>query len=165
MAKKKSHTREWQVPDLVYDDPDVIQWHKDLVRQAETALAVAREALHKAERERAKIKCCNCGGVYPISDQIYIQTYWYTPPRSCNEGDYWSAGEANWECPGCGFRNRFEDKHPDRNWGQDFERPELVALRGKFKRIHECCCDDYSYGGQRLCSECKKHGMKGRYSA
>ncbi|MEA3378178.1 MAG: hypothetical protein U9Q69_00915 [Nanoarchaeota archaeon] len=53
-----------------------------------------------------KIKCACCGNFYEIRDLQAIQTHWYTPPRGCSEGDYWSEGELQFVCPETRIINR-----------------------------------------------------------
>lgn len=111
-------------------------------REAYNKVVMATAALEAAKRElkdkrsQAQIRCCRCHSEYPIATQTYIQTHWYTPPRGCTGGDYWNQGEAQWSCPSCGFFNRFHDADaPD--WSKDFKRPEIVALKGMFRRVED----------------------------
>ena len=66
-----------------------------------------------------------CGATLPISDLEYIQTYWYTGPTGCSEGDYWKEGEGQFVCPECGKLNRL------------YDRPEVAALKTSFKSIKD----------------------------
>lgn len=141
-----------QTPEVVHSDG--YAWALEFVASAEANLAIAKAALRK-EQVAAKIRCCRCGAAHPINTQIYIQTYWYTSPRGCMDGDYWSSGEANWKCPDCGFKNRFDavkDKYA--TMPNEFYRPELVGLKGMFGRVAECHCDY-----RHTCQECKKSAV------
>lgn len=64
-----------------------------------------------------------CGAKLKISDLVYIQTHWYTPPSGCTDGDYWNSGEGQFECPKCEKLNRL------------YERPEVEKLRQYFKEV------------------------------
>lgn len=149
MAKK-------QTPELVYSEG--YEQAKALVKKREAALTKAQEKLAKVEKISC-IECCHCGNIEPIATQLYIQTHWYTPPHGCTGGDYWSAGEANWICPKCGYCNRWDgikDKYA--TMPNDFYRPEIIAVKYKFRRVHDCYCRrDYSYGdGYCVCDNCQK---------
>lgn len=66
-----------------------------------------------------------CGVHHKVSDLKFVQTYWYTPPSGCTEGDYWNLGEGQFKCPSCGTLNRL------------YERPEVEALKPYFKFVEE----------------------------
>lgn len=131
-----------QTPDIIW--PDAYMLAKAIVSEAQDALIEATAYLDSV-RKRALIKCCSCHSEHPIAEQEYVQTYWYTSPHGCTGGDYWNFGEANWICPSCGFRNRFnavKDK-------------EIVALQPMFKSTYECHCE-YN----RTCSNCVERGRR-----
>lgn len=135
-----------QTPDLIW--PPAYEQAKKKLERAEQRLKQSREALD-AIRQKASIKCCHCGTEHPIATQEYIQTYWYKSPYDCTGGDYWNSGEANWKCPSCGYKNRFDAV--DNKDYLDFYRPEIVRLKGMFKSIRECYC---TY--DRRCDNCQR---------
>lgn len=138
-----------QTPDLVY-----LLTRAEALALVEEAKANLREAQAYLDsiHAQALIKCCKCEATYPIATQEYIQTYWYTEPRGCTGGDYWNIGESNWECPGCGYKNRFDAK-ADKGY-LDFYRPEIVALKSMFKSVRECLCEHRGLYPQ-LCKGCR----------
>jgi len=64
-----------------------------------------------------------CGQGHKIKDLVYIQTYWYTPPRGCTGGDYWNMGEGRFTCPTCGCINRL------------YNRPDIEEKKPMFKEV------------------------------
>jgi rubrerythrin len=66
------------------------------------------------------VVCGECGYGHEIVTLTYIQTHWYTRPRGCTGGDYWSPGEGQWTCPTCDARNRL------------YKLPEIEALKDHF---------------------------------
>ena len=91
-----------------------------------------RQALRAAQAEalgKKFVTCTNncygkgCGKRTQIRNLIYIQTHWYTAPHGCNGGDYWNAGEGQFDCPKCGHRNRL------------YDRPEIMELDLYFESI------------------------------
>lgn len=122
-----------QTPDLLV--PVSKSTALDEVKRCEALLAMAREAVKQINRG-AMIRCCKCKKAEPISTQTYIQTHWYTSPHGCNGGDHWNQGEANWICPNCGFKNRFDDRKDSSHVG-GFYRPEIVALKPLFAAVKD----------------------------
>jgi hypothetical protein len=59
-----------------------------------------------AKEQRRLFHCINCNKKTQFQNVIYVQTYWYTPPSGCTDGDYWSQGEVNIICPKCKILNR-----------------------------------------------------------
>ena len=47
-----------------------------------------------------------CLTTHLIKNLVYIQTFYYIPPRGCSDGDYYKAGEGQTDCPFCGNRIR-----------------------------------------------------------
>lgn len=140
-----------QTPDVVW--PDEYGKAVKAVDHAKAKLSAAIKTRDKA-RKNALIKCCRCASEHPITTQVYIQTHWYTRSHGCTGGDYWNTGEANWECPKCGFKNRFNT--PGNTHCKEFERPELVALRDYFAKVRDCYCD---YDG--ICDSCRESAKGG----
>ena len=139
-----------QTPEILF--PPEIESARVNLESAKQQLAAAQRE-YDGVRAAAHIQCCRCNNDYPISTQEYIQTHWYTSPHGCTGGDYWNEGEANWICPGCGFRNRFDgikDKYV--SLPNYFYRPELVAVKRYFASVRECYCD-YN---NTPCGECRK---------
>lgn len=64
-----------------------------------------------------------CGKKSMIREIAYLQTHWYTPPSGCSDGDYWNAGEGEWDCPHCGRRNRL------------YKLPEVEKLKHLFRGV------------------------------
>lgn len=82
---------------------------------------LAREELARAEKElneeRAQRQIlCSCGKFHRIRELALFVTHWHTPPRGCNEGDYWSEGEWQFSCPVDGRRNRLMFDDNDIDW-------------------------------------------------
>jgi hypothetical protein len=110
------------------------EWARDGAPTAETIAAKKAELderLIALEAEKAKLteesnqllgytlvtctRNCHgpgCGKATPIRELVYIQTHWYVEPHGCTGGDYWRAGEGNFDCPHCGHRNRLYDRKP-----------------------------------------------------
>lgn len=147
-----------QTPDIIW--PDAYMLAKAIVSEAQDALIEATAYLDSVRRQ-ALIKCCSCHSEHPIAEQEYVQTNWYVSPYSCNGRDYWKSGKANWICPACGFRNRF-DAVKDKGY-LDFYRPDIVALKHMFKSVLDCYCKYGGLYGER-CDECRKRqaNEKGR---
>ena len=66
-----------------------------------------------------------CGRKLSVSELTYIQTFWYTEPHGCTEGDYWNMGEGQFVCPHCGEVNRLD------------QRQDVEALKPYFKDVIE----------------------------
>lgn len=66
-----------------------------------------------------------CGASFPIGQLTFIQTHWYTEPHGCAGGDYWNAGEGQFDCPACGKRNRL------------YATPEIQALKAYFREVKD----------------------------
>ena len=60
----------------------------------------------KEQKRTTLVQCYHCNTLHKISDLIYIQTHWYTPPHGCTGGDYLTAGEGQFKCPNCELINR-----------------------------------------------------------
>lgn len=87
-----------------------VNWHKPNVTvQCTTQVATGR----------------GCGAWTPISNLVYIQTHWYTPPTGCTGGDYWNEGEGQWVCSKCGHLNRL------------YKSPEVEALKRYFSGVKD----------------------------
>lgn len=82
-------------------------------------------------RSRKLIKCNKCGKRTVVSKLTYLQTYWYREPYSCTGGDYWVAGEGQFECPKCGIINRL------------YKRPDVVDLKNYFKSVEDAPKEKY----------------------
>ena len=94
----------------------------ELVRKkllAEQAEALGRKYVTCTSIGKGK----GCGKKTQIMNLIYIQTHWYTAPHGCSGGDYWNAGEGQFDCPKCGYRNRL------------YDRPKIMELDRYFKSI------------------------------
>jgi len=52
------------------------------------------------------LTCRSCKKKSKVSTIVLIQTHWYVAPQGCTGGDYWNAGEKQYNCPKCGHRNR-----------------------------------------------------------
>lgn len=103
-------------------EEEVAKAHAVLV---EHYAAIDRQNADSLIRCEGNVLGKGCGELLRIGDLEYIQTHWYTPPRSCSGGDYWQQGEGNFYCPKCGHRNR------------TFNRTEVETLKGHFKSIVE----------------------------
>lgn len=112
----------------------------DAAVAAAEAVISARKAAIKEQEERTLLRCgsfftspsnSGCKGLFAVKDCEYVQTYWYTDPHGCSGGDYWSPGEGQWICPGCGTRNRLL------NGGTISSNEGIAAMRGRFKCVRE----------------------------
>ncbi len=98
------------------------------IRKVEDNLNALRALEHKAYG-RKTVACTNsvlgrgCGKRSQIQSLTYIQTHFHVPPYSCTEGDYWTAGEGQFDCPKCGRRNRL------------YDRPKIMDLKNHFSSI------------------------------
>lgn len=116
------------------------------ITRATKALENARKAKDSAMRDLTA-KCSWCGVASPLSAITLIQTHWYTSPHGCTGGDYWNAGERQWECPSC--------KKRCRDLEYKIKTCSLLPAGAKaehFAAHRNCYCD----GGPE-CSDCKKH--------
>jgi hypothetical protein len=146
-----------QAPDLI--KPPECEEAEQMVASAKVLLSEALAYLESVNK-LSEIQCCACHAKFPIATQEYIQTHWYTRPHGCTEGDYWNRGEANWICPGCGYRMRFDASPNKYDW---MYRPELVALKPLFAKVHACYCEfDAMYS--RPCDNCAAAGKKLRFA-
>lgn len=73
--------------------------------QLEDQLKQIQAEIEKQE-SRTMLTCEKCESQWVVQHLVWIQTHWYTPPRSCNEGDYWNEGEGQWKCPDCNHLHR-----------------------------------------------------------
>ena len=81
------------------------------MKEIKAKIARAYERIEKLGKQLKKIRRnldipCGCGEAHKIKDCDAIQTHWYTPPRGCTEGDYWSRGELQIVCPVSHTSNR-----------------------------------------------------------
>lgn len=96
------------------------------------AILEAREQADADQMRDTLVKCTSqvatgkgCGGLHAIKDLTYIQTHWYTSPHGCSGGDYWNQGEGQFNCPGCGHRNRL------------YASPEIQKMKRHFKSVED----------------------------
>jgi len=99
------------------------------VKAIDARIAKAEATVQKLVQKRKELLGltvveCKCGLQFWIRDLTYIQTHWYTPPRGCTEGDYWNAGEGQWQCK-CGHLNRL------------YNKPEIEKLKRLFKDVED----------------------------
>lgn len=111
---------------------------KTKIAQLEKELAELRLKKHDInqainfERSKTLVQCVSnnygkgCGVKTQIRKLDYIRTHWYTPPRGCSGGDYWSEGEGQFVCPKCNHRNRL------------YGFPEIEKMQTLFKTITDC---------------------------
>lgn len=78
---------------------------KQMVDLRRQQLLEAQEDLTRAYAE-SFVTCTHCKQKTKVRSITVIQTHWYVQPYSCNGGDYWNAGERQYNCPKCGQRNR-----------------------------------------------------------
>lgn len=111
----------------------VVELRKQL-EDLNVQITTLRNEEHRLLHEDAKVVCIGwtldfkrngCGAELNVSDLVYIQTHWYTPPSGCTGGDYWNVGEGQFVCPQCGARNRL------------YERPEVEKLKRYFKSVED----------------------------
>ncbi len=116
-----------------------------------------KQILKKIDKrnKNRKIKCEGCEGSHEIGDLTAIQSYWYTPPRGCTEGDYWNQGELRFICPETSIINRLlfdnidvpweERENYDNNPGEQFKR----NYKHLFQKIEDSY-DDTTLDLQRM---------------
>lgn len=77
-------------------------------------MAQLREAQYqlRAAIGNSFLTCLSCKKKSKVSTITLIQTHWYVAPQGCTGGDYWNAGEKQYNCPKCGHRNR-DYNHPE----------------------------------------------------
>ena len=85
------------------------------------ALTVLRNRLDAMYR-RKRLTCGFCRKQHTVSKLTLIQTHWYVEPYSCTGGDYWKAGEKQYECPSCGKRMRDPGDNDYLAQGRQFDR-------------------------------------------
>lgn len=105
--------------------------------------------LLKYEKLKANktFKCNSCGKLHKVKDCEIVQTYWYTPPRGCTEGDYWNTGEVQIICPETKVRNRMlfsplEIKNIEkdinaRDFSDKIEQNFRLKYKHLFKRVFD----------------------------
>lgn len=113
--------------------------------ELEKKLGQLQEKINE-ENSRKKATCYKCKKKIQLRRLIYIQTYWYTRPHGCTEGDYWNVGEAKWICPHCRYMNRMLDRDWAGNQGWMSEHSSQFAA--EFKK------HDYSLGSSLATQEC-----------
>lgn len=91
---------------------------KELEQLVEKA-ARLRDSIYKlvvARVRRVVIKCSLCRKGTQLSNRSFLQDWWYTSPRGCNEGDYWNKTETSLchiFCPKCG-KWEYIHNHPQK---------------------------------------------------
>lgn len=75
------------------------------IDRAKDVLARA-DVVEKLWRKGVLLNCGSCRNMQPLAESVRIQTHYYTPPRGCTGGDYWSTGEVQVPCNACGIRMR-----------------------------------------------------------
>jgi hypothetical protein len=117
------------------------------IAEAEAHLARLR-GLENRLLGKTAVVCRKCKASHEIEALTYIQTHWYVRPYGCTGGDYYNAGDGQWDCPLCGVKNRLYDK------------PEIMALRARFRATLECyCTQDHSCCSDPTpCDACSKVG-------
>lgn len=99
------------------------------LKKIDRAIAAANKklvTLHSQKNEllsHTTLRCAECDNTFEIKDLTYIQTHWYTPPRSCTGGDYWNEGEGQFDCPHCKTRWRL------------YKLPDIMKLKHLFKDV------------------------------
>lgn len=124
------------------------------LRRIDLSIAKATEKLQRLTKQRGalvgltSLVCRHCISECAISALVYIQTHWYVRPSGCSDGDYFTPGEGQWDCPACGHNNRL------------YNNPEIEALKHLFSRTIQCYCDqDHSIcSDPRPCATCKAEG-------
>jgi hypothetical protein len=89
---------------------------------------------------------CGCGNMHTIRLCSVIQTYWYTPPRGCMEGDYWNTGELQIICPDTDKKNRlFFDSAYKVDWAlrRDFAHSAEAQFKRYYKHLFKEVIDNY----------------------
>jgi len=96
-----------KIKDVIFFDT-IKKYKKELIaiekKEEETI-----NKIHTARGNR-EIYCLCCVTKYKIKDLVYIQTYYYVPPRGCTEGDYHVPQGGYFICPSCNVRNMFINK-------------------------------------------------------
>lgn len=99
---------------------EVVEKKRQFLRAAQ-AEALGRKTVTCTTSSSGK----GCGRRSQIRTLTYIQTHFHVPPYSCTEGDYWTAGEGQFDCPKCDNRNRL------------YDRPEVMELKRYFGGIKD----------------------------
>jgi hypothetical protein len=98
------------------------------------------------ERGRKRFLCGCCQKLHAIKDCHVIQTHWYTSPRGCTEGDYWSPGELQVICPTTDHKNRIHfDSHYQVEYRlrADYDYSAEAQFKRLYKHLFKSVIDDY----------------------
>lgn len=125
---------------------ETTEWAMEEIRNVESRLKILRAIVDK-NLGKTLVTCSVCKGSFEICSLVYIQTHWYVTPHGCTGGDYYNAGEGNWDCPQCGVSNRL------------YNNPKVESLKHLFKWIQECYCkQDRGSRYERPCKYCNVYG-------
>lgn len=126
------------------DTVALIQEAKALVKTHNEQIVSLKDLISQL-RGTFKLPCARCKTEHKIADLTAVQTYWYTSPYGCTEGDYWTAGELQVLCPDCGAYNRLLFDNYDVPWEKrkEYSHNPEAQFRQSYKPLFQSVDDLY----------------------